>query len=50
MLFAMREAGSTQVLRKAYVGAGAIGFACHVRADMLVNYPQAFAVVTGVKA
>jgi HK97 family phage major capsid protein len=50
MLFAMREAVSIQMLREAYAGTGEIGFACHVRADVLVNYPQAFAVVTGVKA
>jgi HK97 family phage major capsid protein len=50
MLFAMREAVSIQLLREAYASTGEIGFACHVRADILVNYPQAFAVITGIRA
>jgi HK97 family phage major capsid protein len=50
MLFAMREAVSIQLLREAYASTGEIGFACHVRADVLVNYPQAFSVITGVRA
>lgn len=50
MLFAMREAVSIQLLREAYASTGEIGFACHVRADVLVNYPQAFSVITGIRA
>jgi HK97 family phage major capsid protein len=50
MLFAMREGVSIQLLREAYASTGEIGFACHVRADVLVNYPQAFAVITGIRA
>lgn len=50
MLFAMREALSVQMLREAYASTGEIGFVCHARADILVNYPQAFALVTGVRA
>jgi hypothetical protein len=29
---------------------GQVGFVCHVRADVAVQYPAAFAVVTGVRA
>ncbi|MDA8127574.1 MAG: phage major capsid protein [Betaproteobacteria bacterium] len=50
MYFAMREAVSIQLLNELYAGTGEIGFACHVRADVVVTYPAAFAVVTGVKA
>jgi HK97 family phage major capsid protein len=50
MYFAMRENVSIQLLQEAYASTGEIGFACHVRADVVVNYPAAFAVVTGVKA
>ena len=50
MAFAMREGVSIQMLREAYASTGEIGFACHVRADVLVNYPQAFALITGVRA
>ena len=50
MLFAMREGVSIQLLREAYASTGEICFTCHVRADVLVNYPQAFAVVTGIRA
>lgn len=50
MYFAMRESVSIQMLQEAYASTGEIGFACHVRADVVVNYPAAFAVVTGVRA
>lgn len=50
MYFAMREAVSIQLLQEAFASTGEIGFACHVRADVVVNYPAAFAVVTGVRA
>lgn len=50
MYFAMREQVSIQLLNELYAGTGEIGFACHVRADVVVNYPAAFAVVTGVRA
>ncbi|HVR48801.1 MAG TPA: phage major capsid protein [Pseudorhodoferax sp.] len=50
MYFAMREAVSIQLLRELYAETGEIGFACHVRADVVLNYPAAFAVVTGVRA
>ena len=50
MFFAMRESVSIQLLSELYAGTGEIGFACHVRADVVINYPAAFAVVTGVRA
>lgn len=50
MLFAMRESVSIQLLREAFASTGEIGFACHVRADVMVNYPQAFALITGIRA
>lgn len=48
LYFLMREAISIQLLREAYAKTGEIGFLCHVRADVVINYPQQFAVVTGV--
>jgi HK97 family phage major capsid protein len=45
----LREAVSVQLLSERYAEAGQIGFMCHVRADFAVNYPAAFAVVTGVR-
>jgi HK97 family phage major capsid protein len=48
--FAMREAVSVQMLSELFAGTGEVAFACHVRADVVVTYPQALAVVTGVKA
>lgn len=50
MYFAMRESVSIQLLNELYAGTGEIGFACHVRADVVLTYPAAFAVVTGVRA
>ncbi len=50
LFFAMRESVSIQLLNELYAGTGEIGFACHVRADMVLTYPAAFAVVTGVRA
>lgn len=48
--FAMRENFSVQLLNELYAGTGEIGFACHVRADVVLTYPAAFSVVTGVRA
>ena len=50
MFFAMRESVSIQLLNELYAATGEIGFACHVRADVVLTYPAAFAVVTGVRA
>ena len=49
LYFMMREAVSIQVLKELYAGTGEIGFACHMRADVVVTYPTAFALVTGVR-
>ncbi len=50
VLFAMRENVSVQLLPDLYAATGEIGFACHVRADVIVQYPAALALVTGVRA
>lgn len=50
MFFAMRESVSIQLLNELYASTGEIGFACHVRADVVLTYPAAFAIVTGVRA
>lgn len=49
LYFLMREAISVQVLNELYAGTGEIGFACHMRADVVLTYPAAFAAVTGVR-
>lgn len=48
MYFMMRENVSIQVLSELFAGTGEIGFACHVRADVMTTYPSAFAVLTGL--
>lgn len=48
--FMMREQVSIQVAKDLYAGTGEIGFICHVRADVAVLYPKAFARITGLKA
>lgn len=50
MYFAMRESVSVQLLNELYAGTGEIGFIAHVRADVVLTYPAAFSVVTGVRA
>lgn len=49
LYFAMRESVSVQVLQELYAATGEIGFACHMRADVVLTYPAAFASVTGVR-
>jgi len=49
VVFMMREQMSIQVAKELFAATGEIGFVCHVRADVAVLYPSAFAVVTGVK-
>jgi hypothetical protein len=49
LYFLMREALSIQLLREAYAKTDEIGFLCHVRADVVINYPQQFTVITGVR-
>lgn len=50
MYFLLRENVSIQLLRETFASTGEIGFACHVRADVVIPYPQTFAVVKGVRA
>lgn len=47
--FMMREQVSIQLAKELYAGTGEVGFICHVRADVVIPCPQAFAVVKGVK-
>ena len=47
--FMMREAIHIQLVDQLYAGTGEIGFFAHIRADVAVQYPKAFAVVTGVR-
>lgn len=49
MHFLLRENVSIQLLRESYAGTGEIGFLCHARVDVVVPYPKAFAVITGLK-
>lgn len=49
MAFLMRETVHVQLADQMFAGTGQIGFYCHVRADAVVQYPKAFAVVTGVR-
>jgi HK97 family phage major capsid protein len=49
MMLAFRENVSIQLLRELYAATGEIGFAAHVRADVVARYPGAFAKVTGVR-
>lgn len=50
MVFAMRERMSIQLLDQTFATSGEVGFMCHCRADVMVAYPAAFAVVSGVRA
>lgn len=50
LFFLMREQMSVQLLTERYADSGQVGFLCHVRADVVVEYPAAFAVITGVRA
>lgn len=50
LVFIMRERPSIQLADQLFSGTGEIGFICHVRADVAIQYPAAFAVVTGVRA
>ncbi len=49
LVMAMRERMSIQLLQEAFATNGQVGFLCHVRADIGVLYPKAFAVATGVR-
>ncbi len=49
MYFLMRENLSIQLLRETFATSGELAFLCHVRADVVITHPRAFAVVTGVR-
>jgi HK97 family phage major capsid protein len=49
MYFLMRENLSVQLLREHFATTGELAFICHVRADVVVTQPKAFALVTGVR-
>jgi HK97 family phage major capsid protein len=46
---AMRERLSIQKLGELFATTGQIGFIAHMRLDVMIEYPKAFAVVTGVR-
>jgi HK97 family phage major capsid protein len=48
--FLMRENVSIMMAKELHAGTGELAFFCHVRADVVVEYPAAVAVVTGVRA
>lgn len=50
LAFFFRHGVAIQKLNELYAGTGEVGFACHVRVDVGVLYPAAFAVATGVRA
>lgn len=50
LLFAMRESVSIQLLNEVFATTGHVAFVGHVRADVMLTYPSAFAVATGVRA
>lgn len=49
VLFAMREQVSIQRLNELYAATGQLAFVGHIRADVAVLYPRAFAVATGIR-
>lgn len=48
-VFYLKEPPSFRPVDQLYAGTGEIGFICHARVDVACLYPQAFAVVTGVR-
>lgn len=49
MAFAMRENVSIMTADQMYAASGQVAFIGHVRVDVIVKYPAAFSVVTGVR-
>jgi len=49
MYYLLRENLSIQLLTEAYAGTGQLGFLCHLRADVVIPYPKAFGVITGIR-
>ena len=49
VVFMLRENVSIQLAKELFATTGQVGFICHVRADVAVLYPQALAVIKGVR-
>lgn len=49
MALVFREGVSVQIARELFAASGQIAFICHARVDVAVTYPQAFAVVSGLR-
>ena len=49
MFFMFRENVSIQLLRELYASTGELAFVCHARVDVAVQYPAAFAAITGIR-
>lgn len=47
--FGIRENVNVVPMRETFATTGEIGFFCHARVDVMCLYPQAFAVVTGIR-
>lgn len=50
VIFVMRERPVIALANELFALNGQVGFVCHVRADVAVLYPRAFAVITGIRA
>ena len=48
-VYFIREGVSIQLATELHAATGEVGFICHTRVDVAALYPQAFAVITGVK-
>lgn len=49
VIFVMRENPSIQLATELFAGTGQVAFICHARVDVIVEYPQALSVITGVR-
>lgn len=50
VIFVIRENPSIQLADQLYAATGQVAFICHARVDVIVEYPQALSVITGVRA
>ena len=48
-VFYLREGISVQLASELFAGKGQVGFFCHARVDVAAMYPQAFAVLKGIR-
>lgn len=49
VIFVMRESPSIQLADQLFATTGQLAFICHARVDVIVEYPQALSVITGVR-